>query len=160
MTIFAKIKRTLFVLILINSGTSFAATFNFHIINSSDSIVNPITITDGIMYVESGNRSDPACASKEEPFTSDLKVAKGQEGIFSYDPKYPAKCYEDTSNSGVAVAMVIVTVDGKGISGSCWFPTYPSRIYDPNANINAGTVKITEMSDRFLCEFPIGALKR
>jgi hypothetical protein len=155
-----KFKRILFVLILINSSASFAATFNFHIINSSDSLVNPITITKGSVSVLSGNAS-PACASKEIPFTSNIKVTQRQETILSYDIEYPAECY---SNGGVYAWMSIVTVDGKSIySNYCLVPgslNTDNPSYDPNAkNINAGTVKITEMSDRFLCEFPNGALK-
>ena len=120
------VKSFLGLSLVFTSTVSFAATFNFHIINSSDSIVNPITITNWYAYAGSNNSSVPACAPKKNQFPSDIKIRKKQEATFSFDPEYPTECYNgdssDSTGKGVWVAMYLVTVDGKSISGKCQFP--------------------------------------
>ena len=77
MTIFIKIIRIFFSLfILVSSSTSLAATFNYYLLNSGDSVRNPINVTG---YFEASRGSGPECDAKKS-FT-DIKVSTGQQQI-------------------------------------------------------------------------------
>lgn len=153
MNVFTKMAKIFFGLsLLISSNTSFAAAFVFYILNSGDSVKNPITITNA--YFKNMFSSEDACDAIK-PFT-DVQVTTGQEQILSYDADIPASCYQ----FGVAVNLYITTVDGKGINNTCSFPNNNLPFTeDPNQTLYVGTIKITETKDRFFCEFPVGVSK-
>ena len=162
--IFLKIAKSfLGLFLLISSSTSWAATFTFNILNSGDSVKNPITITSAYyeancnMNGQSGECVVPECY-KINTF-SDVKVTTGQETISTYDPEVPAYCY-DASRGGYPLQVIlhIQAIDNKGINGSCTL--YKDNISDPLASVYVGAIKIIETNDRFYCEFPVGTTKK
>ena len=140
--------------LLTSSSVSFSATTTFYILNSADSVKNPITIDKGeIEYL--GVSKDPACHGRLS--LSDLpgfnpQVKVGQESVAYFQFNIPMEeCVEED------VILRIRKVDDKGIDQVC---SSNYTIRNSHQNLSGNTIKITETNDHFFCEFPVGASQK
>ncbi len=159
-TLFFKIAKNLLLLsLLISSSTSWATTWTFNLLNSGDSVKNPITITDASILANDQPNGYPV-GSPECTFTkpfSNVQVTTGQETFLTYEtpPNIPTSCFQ---SYGMQAILNIQGVDGKGNNGSCTL--YKDQIRDPSASVYAGAIKIIETNNRFYCEFPVSMAKK
>jgi len=102
----------------------------------------------------------PECDSKTP--ISDLvnpMITTGQDLKLSLVPKISDDCYcywnpPVNCGGGIRVSVVIITVDGKSMDGQC--NSSYSICQDPNESYTGNTIKVTETTNHFFCEFPIG----
>jgi hypothetical protein len=130
--------------LLVLSTISFAGTLTWYILNSGDSVINPITITQStIEYYGIG----PGCAN----FVTlpKVQVKTGAQSSVRFDTSVvPASCW---SSNDMKFYLVLSEVDGKGIDSSC---TLFYDFYSPDAGDMSGkTIKVTETTDHFFCEY-------
>ena len=155
MAISVRIKKIFMGLFLLTSSSvSFSATTTFYILNSADSVKDPISIDKGeIEYL--GAAKDPAChgrlpLSDLSGFNPQVKV--GQQSVVYFQFNIPMEeCIQED------IILRIRKVDDKGIDHVC---SSMYTIRNSHQNLSGNTIKITETNDHFFCEFPVGASKK
>jgi len=133
----------LILLLLLLSSTTFSATFNYSLLISSDSLTNPITLLNGTAYVDFN--SDNTTCLEYRKVLPEIKVSKGEEGIISVIPEFPASC------GRVYAKLTIPIVDGKITNKDCYLWAYADADHFASV-VYGGTLRITELNNHFICE--------
>lgn len=139
-----------------------AATTTFYLLNSGDSVVNPITITNGTLSYKS-TEDGPGCNGSipvNSYLNEDPQVKTGQQFKLTFTPpNLDPACFDSINGYGPEqFSLQISQVDGKSIDQTC--AVSGGYLDSPDANNSGYTIKITETTNHFFCEFPIGAQKR
>ncbi len=164
-----QLARNLLLIPLAFPGASFAASTTFYLLNSSDSVINPITITNATLsYGVSGQPNECTGSTPLTPYLNlgqDPTVKTGQQFTITFDPSrfasVPDYCYYDTGDGNFGpeqFTLQISQVDSKGIDQTCKISG--DYLESPEAKNSGYTIKITETANHFFCEFPIGAIKK
>ena len=139
-----------YVYIFALSTVSFAGSATFYLLNSGDSVKNPITITKSAIEYNSILDNSAECSGRIEGIADGVKVRTRQEATITVElPNLPSVCYSNL----LGVYLYIYTVDGKEISSKC-SPSYTA--FSQSDNLIGDAVKITETNDHFFCEYLSG----
>jgi hypothetical protein len=132
---------------LVLSNIAFAGTATFYLLNSGDSVKHPITITKSSLIYYSSKE----CSGQIDGIADGIQVQTGRETTITAKlPNLPSTCVN------INVTLNIYTVDGKGIETSCVQGYY---FNNPSDNFSGETIKITETTDHFFCEYLSGSSK-
>ena len=149
------IKNVLVVGILL-PGSALAASTTFYILNSGDSVVNPITITEAYLNYAGNTPNNPMC-SGSVPLNQVLgwdnpTVKTGQQLSVVFQPVLDSSCFSDQGPEQFTLQIKIV--DNKNIDRSCEISGPYLTSQDDQAS--GYSIRVTETGNHFFCDYPIG----
>ena len=159
MNFMRKTVKNVLIIGMLLPGSALAASTTFYVLNSGDSVVNPINITSATLSyaVADGN---PMCTGEVQlsEVVQTTKVLTGNPLPVVFTPPFlDNSCYystDPTDHGPEQFTLQIRTVDNKGIGNDC--KVSGPFLYSPDDEVLAGNaIKITEAPNRFFCEYPI-----